>query len=80
MVMVVASHWKDNLGLGIMDPTLAPGELAKVPDIKLSMSSADRIPTRILRTEFCIVIGSGAGLTIANPNRAHWAAGLGLLE
>jgi len=21
-----ASHWKDNLGLGIMDPTLAPGE------------------------------------------------------
>lgn len=22
-----ASHWKDNLGLGLMDPTLAPGEL-----------------------------------------------------
>jgi hypothetical protein len=21
-----ASHWKDNLGLGIMDPTAAPGE------------------------------------------------------
>jgi hypothetical protein len=25
-----ASHWKDNLGLGILDPTLAPGELAVV--------------------------------------------------
>jgi hypothetical protein len=24
------SHWKDNLGLGIMDPTLAPGELGLV--------------------------------------------------
>ncbi len=25
-----ASHWKDNLGLGIMDPTAAPGELMAV--------------------------------------------------
>jgi hypothetical protein len=25
-----ASHWKDNLGLGIMDPTAAPGELVKI--------------------------------------------------
>lgn len=25
-----ASHWKDNLGLGIMDPTAAPGELMSI--------------------------------------------------
>ena len=25
-----ASHWKDNLGIGIMDPTLAPGEFADI--------------------------------------------------
>ncbi len=25
-----ASHWKDNLGLGIMDPTAAPGELLSI--------------------------------------------------
>ena len=27
-----ASHWKDNLGIGMMDPTFAPGEAA-VPDM-----------------------------------------------
>lgn len=27
-----ASHWKDNLGIGIMDPTSAPGELLKITD------------------------------------------------
>jgi hypothetical protein len=27
-----ASHWKDNLGLGIMDPTGAPGELLKISE------------------------------------------------
>jgi hypothetical protein len=30
-----ASHWKDNLGLGIMDPTFAPGELGVVTDLDL---------------------------------------------
>ena len=25
-----ASHWQDNLGLGIMDPTIAPGELLQI--------------------------------------------------
>ena len=27
-----ASHWKDNLGLGIMDPTSAPGELLQITE------------------------------------------------
>ena len=30
-----ASHWKDNRGLGIMDPTFAPGELGVVTDLDL---------------------------------------------
>lgn len=30
-----ASHWKDNLGLGIMDPTFAPGELGIVTNLDL---------------------------------------------
>jgi hypothetical protein len=30
-----ASHWKDNLTLGIMDPTLAPGELAVIRPLDL---------------------------------------------
>ena len=25
-----ASHWKDNLGIGILDPTFAPGELGVI--------------------------------------------------
>jgi hypothetical protein len=28
-----ASHWKDNLGLGIMDPTFAPGELGLISNL-----------------------------------------------
>jgi len=30
-----ASHWKDSLGLGIMDPTAAPGELLTVTALDL---------------------------------------------
>lgn len=30
-----ASHWKDNLGLGIMDPTLAPGEHGQATELDL---------------------------------------------
>jgi hypothetical protein len=30
-----ASHWKDNMGLGIMDPTAAPGELLVVTTLDL---------------------------------------------
>jgi MYXO-CTERM domain-containing protein len=30
-----ASHWKDNLGLGVMDPTAAPGELLVVSALDL---------------------------------------------
>lgn len=30
-----ASHWKDGLGIGIMDPTAAPGELLSMSDLDL---------------------------------------------
>lgn len=30
-----ASHWKDSLGLGIMDPTSAPGELLSITELDL---------------------------------------------
>ncbi|MBI1368350.1 MAG: PEP-CTERM sorting domain-containing protein [Planctomycetes bacterium] len=30
-----ASHWKDNLGIGIMDPTAAPGELLSISTLDL---------------------------------------------
>jgi hypothetical protein len=30
-----ASHWEDNLGLGILDPTAAPGELLAVSELDL---------------------------------------------
>jgi hypothetical protein len=30
-----ASHWKDNLGIGIMDPTTAPGELLAISELDL---------------------------------------------
>ena len=29
------SHWEDNLGIGIMDPTFAPGELGEISDTDL---------------------------------------------
>lgn len=35
-----ASHWKDNLGLGIMDPTAAPGELLTATALDLNAFDA----------------------------------------
>lgn len=32
-----ASHWKDDLGLGIMDPTAAPGELMAITGLDLQL-------------------------------------------
>ncbi|MFM2312427.1 MAG: hypothetical protein RLZZ04_1703 [Cyanobacteriota bacterium] len=35
-----ASHWKDSLGIGIMDPTFAPGEIGNVSDTDLQLLDA----------------------------------------
>jgi hypothetical protein len=34
------SHWKDDLGIGIMDPTFAPGEIGNVSDTDLQLLDA----------------------------------------
>lgn len=34
------SHWKDGLGIGIMDPTFAPGEIGSVSDTDLQLLDA----------------------------------------
>jgi hypothetical protein len=35
-----ASHWKDNLGIGIMDPTTAPGEVLQITPTDLLLFDA----------------------------------------
>jgi hypothetical protein len=35
-----ASHWKDHLGLGMLDPTVAPGELMLISDLDLQAFDA----------------------------------------
>jgi hypothetical protein len=32
-----ASHWRDNLGLGLMDPTTAPGEVLQITELDLRL-------------------------------------------
>ena len=77
-----ASHWKDNLGLGIMDPAWAPGELAKMTslDIKaLDVIGWDRIPDAHPVPLSFTSLSSSTGLprhTIANPEPST----LGLLS
>jgi len=56
-----ASHWKDNLGLGIMDPTAAPGELLGISS--LDVTALDVIGWNV-RTSSVPDSGAGiAGLT-----------------
>jgi hypothetical protein len=68
-----ASHWKDNLGLGIMDPTWAPGELAKMTSLDIRALDAigwDRLPDAHPSPLSFTSLSSSAGLphhTIANP-------------
>jgi hypothetical protein len=35
-----ASHWKDNLGIGILDPTASSGELLAISQMDLKMFDA----------------------------------------
>jgi hypothetical protein len=35
-----SSHWKDNQGIGIMDPTFAPGEIGNISDTDLQLLDA----------------------------------------
>ena len=35
-----ASHWRDNLGLGLLDPTAAPGEVLQITELDLRLFDA----------------------------------------
>lgn len=62
-----ASHWKDGLGLGIMDPTAAPGEL-------LAISANDIEMFDVLGYDLNVVPEANtiwAGLTLASLGAAH---------
>ena len=74
-----AGHWKDNLGLGILDPTFAPGELGMVTplDVRaLDVIGYDLVvvpePTAaafILPAVMAILIGARAGMRAPRLNR-----------
>jgi hypothetical protein len=64
-----ASHWKDNLGLGILDPTLAPGELATVTS--LDVLAIDVIGyDLVVVPEPATVVLLAAGIVVGLSSRA----------
>ena len=74
-----ASHWKDNLGLGILDPTFAPGELGMVTplDVRafdvigydLVVVPEPAAAAFILPAFMAILIGARAGMRAPRLNR-----------
>jgi hypothetical protein len=68
-----ASHWKDNLGLGLLDPTLGPGTLAVVTSLDLQAMDVigwDPVPVPEPSTWAL----AAAGLTTAAVARRRRAA------
>ena len=57
-----ASHWKDNLGLGIMDPTAAPGELLTVTALDLAAFDAIGWALAPVPEPSSLALGIGWGL------------------
>ncbi len=70
-----ASHWKDNLGLGIMDPTFAPGELGQISVLDLQgfdVIGWDLTATAIPEPSTMLLLGSGlAGLVAWRMRKAR---------
>jgi hypothetical protein len=58
-----ASHWKDNLGLGILDPTFAPGELGIVT--ALDVRAFDAIGYDLVDVPEIDPAGFGSALAVA---------------
>ncbi|MCE9530384.1 MAG: NF038122 family metalloprotease, partial [Planctomycetes bacterium] len=61
-----ASHWKNNLGLGIMDPTISSGEFVSIlPNdlVAFDMIGYDLTPTP--EPSFCLLLGFLGILAIA---------------
>ncbi len=72
-----ASHWKDNLGLGIMDPTISPGELLAITEndkrafdvIGWNRSASSRIVSNLLAN--AVSSDSNTNSPIAGVTRAE---------
>jgi len=62
-----ASHWKDNLGLGLMDPTAAPGE--KIDLSNIDLRAMDVLGYTVVPEPSSAVLGSGAVLLLAFVRR-----------
>ena len=74
-----ASHWKDNLGLGILDPTFASGELGIVSalDVRsLDVIGYDLVVVPEPAAAAIILPAMGALVLVARSNRAHRRARL----
>lgn len=70
-----ASHWKDNLGLGIMDPTAAPGELLAISGMDIrafDVIGYNLITSPVPEPASVAMWALGAlGLTYARRKRRH---------
>lgn len=72
-----ASHWKDNLGLGILDPTLSPGELASITALDLQAFDVigfDLIVVPEPATISVLAVGIVLGLQMRSRQRSPPAA------
>jgi len=66
-----ASHWKDNLGLGIMDPTVAAGELMTIT--ALDIMAFDVIGYDLPEPTTLLLLIAGGLIILRRRRRRSWA-------
>jgi hypothetical protein len=68
-----ASHWKDDLGIGIMDPTAAPGELLEISQQDqqlLDVIGWDRTAAPEPSSPTATISPSSSSISITPPNNS----------